>query len=117
MIQVCPRCGYPHPGSLLSGAFDTKCTRCDWRGTTEQLLEVDPDKVFDPRKLDEFYIFLHSVLSVSVGKQLRRLGIHKGDTPEAIEELAKLLQKISNIIMKEVLETFIGKKKREFLDA
>jgi hypothetical protein len=116
-MTVCPRCGFPHPGTLLSGSFDTTCTRCDWRGTTDQLLEVDPDKVFDPRQLDKFYTFLHSVLSVAVGRQLRKLGIHKGDKPEDVEALAHLLQKISNIIMKEVLETFLGKKKREYLDA
>lgn len=52
-MTLCPKCGSPqNVEARVVGARDVACDFCDWKGSSEELVESDGVEVKDPRAFD-----------------------------------------------------------------
>ena len=107
---VCPRCAYPYMGEAYVVSERTvQCSRCNWVGSSTELLNVAGDNVVNPQVFDEFYTFLHKSVSPVMGRKMIQLGIVPRDkTVEGAKYLGGILQEISKAVIGTVIKEVLG---------
>lgn len=109
-MVVCPRCAFPYTdGVYVISERGVKCSRCNWSGSSSDLLNVDEDKVVDPRVFDQFFTFLHKDVSPLIGRSLVQLGlVSSGTSPQELRHLAEILQEFSRAGLEAVVRKVLN---------
>jgi hypothetical protein len=107
---VCPRCGYPYMGqAYVISERQVVCSRCDWTGSSGELLNTTGENLVDPLAFDRFYTMLAKDITPIIGRTLLQLGlVQVSDDMEGTKYFAKILKKITNSVLETVIKEVLG---------